>query len=1544
MKYIFSIILLSFSLSAFSQSADSTVITYNDGRGNFWLKKSNVQPWLIDGFNAIVRNGDTLIRARSNGIFTAEELNIRPNGANMANALKNAVALSFVREIKFSSDSARAFVINDSTINFKGKTAIFENGAFITGTGAVDSLVVKASLYDRIFDTSGLTITNLRSAENVISPMWFCAKGDGKTDDTKAIQTAFNIPHVEVLFPKGRYITSDSLTLNSLSTITMPPGSLIISNTTDRPGIIIGTYYRDSNIDTMRNREYSIRIQRGTYSDWSDTNSIGVKVVNLQYQKVRILQASRFTIGINTVGYNAGTGYVHYDLGIIDNNLIGVKGSIVGTGWNNENQWFGGWFRTVSWLNPGISPYGFYLDAVGSLVSTGASFELGAVPNRRGIPVYIKRGSNNTFTNFRAEGVSDTVGVIEPGSGFQYNVNNYLYAEHDAHGLKLIDNSLNGSNEYRKLNDISVNSARYTTVYEINNVGEYCNYSGTDSTVYIRYPGLFKTRGGQLEPVNSFKGPIIEGGQLRIAYTAEGAAVSTDFIDVSVLKKFVIKHKYDPARSSPDIYIALYDKNGVSLNNTQALLRSVRGATWAGTFGGAWYISNTGTGEVPVTIPDEAKFMRVMFYPKSSATLGLKSFKIVTYDAGTPVLYSKFNPRQAVNTSPSKPTIGSYQKGQIIINSDPKLDSAYGWVCTNPGTFGTLSGVTGTIPIFNRKLVLNSGSGAKIKEGDWLSIGGLPRQVMAVDADTAYILLSAQTALTNATINYAVPTFEIISRIGGAGGTVDLDPVYDSLNNHNARLDSLEKNDTSYFKNIGTGHKIFKADNDTAKFKTLKAGSNITIDSTDTEITINSSGGGGGSYTFSDGLTESSGAVKNDLITGKSGGQTITGGTASGNDLTLRSTTNATKGKINFGNSYYDEQNNVLQLGGVGATTNSINIFRDGAIRFYGSAGDAAHYIYANTSAFTLQASKNFFIGTKGVNYMRMDTLGRILISGNAASRFPLAMLDLDSTSGTYAPFRIAPGKVPSSRPAGVFYVKDTDNHIYYYDGTTEYDLTLGGSGGSGTVNSGAANRLSYYASSGTTISNLAAITANRALISDATGLPTHSSVTNTELGYLSGVTSAIQTQLNGKAATSHTHTSSNITDFISEVRNSISITTTGTSGAATYNPSTGVFNIPQYSGGSSPSYVDGYLIHGTGSGGDTATGLFYDKVNRRFGIGTDTPTHAVTLDKDMSAEGIVMYNTVDQTTNYQRGRISSIPNLLGLNGMVFDLEKGGTGLLGWFAWRIGNVLKFTVDNNSTSFNTNLLFGADNAFSIGRLSASPFRPASIYVGSDLQIGLPANTASTAFLDLSGSTSSKPTIVIRDGTPVTSPSVGAIWRVGNDINLKNGARFYGKLKIDTIPNGTPGADSLLVTNGGEVRKISPSSYAAAIDTGSYIPTIDTTDSNIYTYTIYRAYWERKGDRVRVWGNLSITTLSNSAVQSWFTLSLPSEYPSTFTDNESLSGTGSTLSINEVRPVLVYPFYVATPVTTASFVYTKPTNSPVTFRINYSYDYIIQVGDD
>ena len=63
-------------------------------------------------------------------------------------------------------------------------------------------------------------------------------------------------------------------------------------------------------------------------------------------------------------------------------------------------------------------------------------------------------------------------------------------------------------------------------------------------------------------------------------------------------------------------------------------------------------------------------------------------------------------------------------------------------------------------------------------------------------------------------------------------------------------------------------------------------------------------------------------------------------------------------------------------------------------------------------------------------------------------------------------------------------------------------------------------------------VSQITGLTASRALVSDSSGHPAISKVTSTELGYLDGVTSNVQTQLNGKAASSHTHTVSNISNL----------------------------------------------------------------------------------------------------------------------------------------------------------------------------------------------------------------------------------------------------------------------------------------------------------------------------------------------------------------------------------------------------------------------------
>jgi hypothetical protein len=76
--------------------------------------------------------------------------------------------------------------------------------------------------------------------------------------------------------------------------------------------------------------------------------------------------------------------------------------------------------------------------------------------------------------------------------------------------------------------------------------------------------------------------------------------------------------------------------------------------------------------------------------------------------------------------------------------------------------------------------------------------------------------------------------------------------------------------------------------------------------------------------------------------------------------------------------------------------------------------------------------------------------------------------------------------------------------------------------------------------------SKMAALTASRALVSDGSGVVSVSAVTSTELGYVSGVTSAIQTQLDAKALAANltAHESDTSTHGVGEIVGSTEVQT----------------------------------------------------------------------------------------------------------------------------------------------------------------------------------------------------------------------------------------------------------------------------------------------------------------------------------------------------------------------------------------------------------------
>lgn len=134
---------------------------------------------------------------------------------------------------------------------------------------------------------------------------------------------------------------------------------------------------------------------------------------------------------------------------------------------------------------------------------------------------------------------------------------------------------------------------------------------------------------------------------------------------------------------------------------------------------------------------------------------------------------------------------------------------------------------------------------------------------------------------------------------------------------------------------------------------------------------------------------------------------------------------------------------------------------------------------------------------------------------------------------------------------------------------------------------------------------------------------PTNVSTFFNDSGYLTGITSTQITTALGYVPYSATNPNNYIT--LVQSRSGISLTTVGTTGAASYNSSTGVINVPQYAGGTVTS-----ITAGTGLSGGTITTTGTISMPN---VGTSGTYNSVTTD----AQGRVTSGTTRSFTNPTR-------------------------------------------------------------------------------------------------------------------------------------------------------------------------------------------------------------------------------------------------------------------------------------------------------------------
>ena len=203
--------------------------------------------------------------------------------------------------------------------------------------------------------------------------------------------------------------------------------------------------------------------------------------------------------------------------------------------------------------------------------------------------------------------------------------------------------------------------------------------------------------------------------------------------------------------------------------------------------------------------------------------------------------------------------------------------------------------------------------------------------------------------------------------------------------------------------------------------------------------------------------------------------------------------------------------------------------------------------------------------------------------------------------------------------------------------------------------------------------SKLAALTANRALQSDGSGVVSASSVTATELGYLSGVTSAIQTQIN------------NVTSLIQNFE---------------WQPSALSRSVTPPG---SPSTGDRYLIDlslGTPTGAWTGRGDDIAEWNGSSWVFT-TPTLGAYIGIDDESDGLYLYGGASWDKKYFEATTAST----GLVKVGFDIRLDASAAGAGLGFSSG-VLSVNVDDSTIEIATDTIRVKDSGITAAKIAAA----------------------------------------------------------------------------------------------------------------------------------------------------------------------------------------------------------------------------------------------